>query len=73
MPIEPHKIRVYRELKGVEMSDLPPVCHRNYKKYEKGLNFRERVQPLYFYEVFRPTVCSKRSTDRAAMASVSCT
>ena len=48
MPIEPHKIRVYRELKGVEMSDLPPVCHRNYKKYEKGLNFRERVQPLYY-------------------------
>ena len=67
-------------LGGVKMSGLPPICHRFSEKIPKnmkrGLNIAELCYSgplLLIYEVFRPAACSKMSTERAAITSVSCT
>lgn len=60
--------------------DLPPICHRFsekcIEKIKTGLNDSKLccISPcLAGYEVFWLVACSKMSTERDAIVSVSCT
>lgn len=79
MLAKPHKISIFNVLQRWKMSDcrqFATIILKNDMKHRKGTEPVELLAdsvPFYVYEVFTLVACSKMSTDRSIIVSVSCT